>query len=49
MSSFTARVGVLGSQLFRAAGNTEICFSDVISIAFITDWQSFIKDGVCQG
>ena len=49
MSSFTARVGVLGSQLFRAAGNTEIGFSDIISIVFITHWQSFIKEGACQG
>ena len=35
MSSCTARVGVLGSQLFRAAGNTETGFTDLISIAFI--------------
>ena len=49
MSSFTALVGVLGSQLFRAAGNTEIVFSGIISIAFITAWQSFIKEGACQG
>ena len=38
----TARVGVLGSQLFRNARNTETGFSDIISIAFITAWQSFI-------
>ena len=38
---FTARVVVLGSQLFRAAGN--------ISIAFIIAWQSFIKERACQG
>ena len=43
MSSCTARVGVLGSQLFRAAGKTETGFSDFMSIAFITAWQSFIK------
>ena len=43
------RVGVVGSQLFRAAGNTETGFSNRISIAFITAWQSFIKEGVCQG
>ena len=46
MSSFTARVGVLGSQLFRAAGNTEIGFSDIIPIAFKT---AFIKEATCQG
>ena len=39
----------LVSQLFRAAGNTETGFSDLISIAFITAWQSFIKEGACQG
>ena len=44
-----SRVGVVGSQLFRAAGNTETCFSNLISIAFITAWQSFIKEGACQG
>ena len=49
MSSCIARVGVLGSQLFRAAENTETDFSDLISIAFITAWQSFIKEGACQG
>ena len=43
------RVGVVGSQLFRAAGNTETGFSNIISIAFITAWQSFIKEGACQG
>ena len=42
-------IGVVGSQLFRAAGNTETGFSNLISIAFITAWQSFIKDGACQG
>ena len=31
-----SRVGVVGSQLFRAAGNTETGFSNLISIAFIT-------------
>ena len=40
---------VVGSQLFRAAGNTETGSSDLISIAFITAWQSFIKEGACQG
>ena len=30
------RVLVVGSQLFRAAGNTETSFSDLIYIAFIT-------------
>ena len=35
-------VGVVGSQLFGAAGNTETGFS---SIAFITTWQSFVKEG----
>ena len=44
-----SRVGVVGSQLFRAAGNTETGFSSLISIAFITTWQSFIKEGACQG
>ena len=43
------RVGVVGSQLFRAVGNTETCFSYLISIAFITAWHSFIKEGACQG
>ena len=43
------RVGVMGSQLFRAAGNTETVFSNLISIAFITAWQSFIKEGACKG
>ena len=43
------RVGVVGSQLFRAAGNTETGFSNLISIAFITAWQSFIKEGACLG
>ena len=43
------RVGVVGSQLFRAAGNPETGFSNLISIAFITAWQSFIKEGACQG
>ena len=43
------RVGVVGSQLFRTAGNTESGFSNLISIAFITAWQSFIKEGACQG
>ena len=49
MSSFKARVGVLGSQLFRAAGNTEIGLSDIIFIALITAWQSFIKEDAYQG
>ena len=44
-----SRVGVVVSQLFRAAGNTETGFSNLISIAFITAWQSFIKEGACQG
>ena len=44
-----SRIGVVGSQLFRAAGNTETGFSNLISIAFITAWQSFIKEGACQG
>ena len=43
----SCRVGVVGSQLFRAAGNTETGFSNLISIAFITAWQSFIKEGAC--
>ena len=49
VSSCIARVGVLGSQLFRATENTETGFSGLISIAFITAWQSFIKEGACQG
>ena len=45
-----SRVGVVGSQLFIAAGgNTETGFSNLISIAFITAWQSFTKEGACQG
>ena len=44
-----SRVGVVGFQLFRAEGNTETGFSKLISIAFITAWQSFIKEGACQG
>ena len=44
-----SRVGVVGSQLFIAAGNTETGFSNLISIALITAWQSFIKEGACQG
>ena len=46
-----SRVCVVGSQLFRAAGNTEIGFSNLISIAFkfIKAWQSLIKEGACQG
>ena len=45
-----SRVGVVGSQLFRAAGNTETGFANLISIiAFITAWHSFIKEGACQG
>ena len=39
MSSCTAIVGVLGSQLFRAAGNTETGFSDLISIVLLTASQ----------
>ena len=42
-----SRVGVVGSQLFRAARNTETGFSNLISFAFITAWQSFIKEGAC--
>ena len=37
------RVHVVGSQLFRAAKNTETGFSNLIYIAFITAWQSVIK------
>ena len=37
------RVRVVGSQLFRAAGNTETGFSYLIYVAFITTWQSVIK------
>ena len=44
-----SRVGVVISQLFRAVGNTETGFSNLISIAFITAWQSFIKERACQG
>ena len=44
-----SRVGVVGSQLFRAAGNTKTGLSNLISFAFITAWQSFIKEGACQG
>ena len=44
-----SRVGVVEYQLFRAAWNTETGFSYLISIAFITAWQSFIKEGACQG
>ena len=44
-----SRVGVVGSQLFRAAGTTETGFSNLISIAFITAWQIFFKEGACQG
>ena len=43
------RVGVVRSQLFRAVGNTETDFSNLISNAFITAWQSFIKERACQG
>ena len=43
------RVGVVRSQLFRSARNTETGFSNLVSIAFITGWQSFIKEGACQG
>ena len=43
------RVGVVGSQLFRAAGNTKMGFSNLISIAFITAWQSFVNEGSFQG
>ena len=38
MSSCTARVGVLGSQLFRAAGNTETGFSDLITVLDLGFW-----------
>ena len=38
-----SRVRVVGSQLFRAAGNTETGFSNLISIAFITAWQLLTK------
>ena len=41
-------VNVMGSQLFRASGNTETGFSSLIYIAFITAWQSVIKEGACQ-
>ena len=44
-----SRVDTLGSQLFRAAGKTETGFSNLISNAFITAWQSFIKESTCQG
>ena len=44
-----SRVDVVGSQLSRAAGNTETGFSNLISNAFITAWQSFIKKDACQG
>ena len=44
-----SRVDEVGSQLFRTAGNTEAGFSNLISIAFITALQSFVKDGACQG
>ena len=44
-----SRVGEVGSQLFIAAGNTETGVSNLISIAFITAWQSFIKEDACQG
>ena len=40
---------VVGSQLLRAAGNTETGFSNLIHIACITAWQSVIKGGACQG
>ena len=43
------RVGVVGSQLFSAAGNAETGFSNLISIVFITALQSFFKEGACQG
>ena len=33
----------MGSQLFRAAGNTETGFCNLIYIAFITAWQSVIN------
>ena len=41
-------VRVVGSQVFRAAGNTEKSFSNLIYIAFITALQSVIKGGECQ-
>ena len=44
-----SRVGVVGSQLFRAAGNTETGFFNLIAIAFLTAWQSIINEGACQG
>ena len=44
-----SRVGVVGSQLFRAAGNTETGFYNLISIAFITVLQSFVKEGAFRG
>ena len=37
------RVRVVGSQLFKAAGNTETGFSYFIYISFITAWQLVIK------
>ena len=46
---YSQSIGVVGSQLFRAAGNAETGFSNLISVAFITAWQSFIKEGACQG
>ena len=41
-------VGVVGSQLFKAAGNAETGFSSLIYSAFIAAWQSVIKGGACQ-
>ena len=40
-----SRVGVMGSQLFRVAGNTETGLSNLISVAL----QSYINEGACQG
>ena len=44
-----SRVGVVGSRLLSVAENTETGFSDTIFIDFITDWQSFTREGACQG
>ena len=46
---FYSRSWCFGISAVRAGRNTEIGFSDIISIAFITTWQSFIKEGACQG
>ena len=33
----------------QSCRDTETGFSNLISIAFITAWQSFIKEGACHG